>query len=327
VPAAGTLSTDGVALGVSPQEIVAIAKASVAVDGSHGSWTKDGCAAFVWGVTNLAGLPFYDLSNETFANDPRRPGDPDQGYVVPHSWAPNTAGDGWDYYTDYTSIDRLATFLQPGDVVRIYKYGVPGEPSADDQGHAEAHSFIVVSNENGLVQVADNWFGDYLSIHSLADMASWTSNHGTSGNFDAVIVSRINQDWVSQNVPQTIRGDGLGDFSSIQAAAAGETWSGSEGSDAHTGTAANDVINGMGGDDFLSGGNGDDTFHAFSGAGMDVVTDFHASEGDRVQLDAGTTYTLSQQGADTIVDMGNGDELVLKNVTLSSLPNGWIFTI
>jgi serralysin len=46
-----------------------------------------------------------------------------------------------------------------------------------------------------------------------------------------------------------------------------------------------------------------------------------------VQLDAGATYTLSQSGADTLIDLGNGDQIVLKNVTLSTLPSGWIFTL
>jgi serralysin len=95
------------------------------------------------------------------------------------------------------------------------------------------------------------------------------------------------------------------------------------------------VLSGGGGDDWLSGDRGSDTitggagadiFHSFSGAGLDVVTDFNAAEGDRVQLDPGTSYHLAQQGADTIVDMGNGDEMVLRNVQLASLPQGWIFT-
>jgi hypothetical protein len=30
-------------------------------------------------------------------------------------------------------------------------------------------------------------------------------------------------------------------------------------------------------------------------------------------------------GADTVVDMGNGDQLILVGVTLTSLPSDWIF--
>ena len=50
-----------------------------------------------------------------------------------------------------------------------------------------------------------------------------------------------------------------------------------------------------------------------------------AAEGDRVNLLPGTAYTLSQQGADTLIDMGGGHQMVLVGVTLSGLPNGWIF--
>lgn len=54
--------------------------------------------------------------------------------------------------------------------------------------------------------------------------------------------------------------------------------------------------------------------------------DFNAAEGDRIQLDASTTYTVRRVGADTIVEMGGGGQLVLVGVNLSSLPSGWIFT-
>ena len=46
-------------------------------------------------------------------------------------------------------------------------------------------------------------------------------------------------------------------------------------------------------------------------------------------LDPGTTYTLKQIGADTLIDMGaiNGqaNQMTLVGVQLSSLKDGWIF--
>jgi len=102
---------------------------------------------------------------------------------------------------------------------------------------------------------------------------------------------------------------------------------GGQGDDTMAGGAGNDWISGDRGSDTMSGGTGADTFHSFSGAGTDIVTDFSAAQGDKVQLDAGTTYSLRQSGADTVVDMGGGDQLVLKNVTLASLPQGWIFIL
>jgi len=113
-----------------------------------------------------------------------------------------------------------------------------------------------------------------------------------------------------------------------------DTLDGGDGNDQVRGGQGDDVIFGGAGDDYVSGDRGADTetggagadiFHSFSGAGIDRVLDFHASEGDRVMLDPGTTYTLNQVGADTVVDMGAGDQVVLVGVQLSTLPNGWIF--
>ena len=100
---------------------------------------------------------------------------------------------------------------------------------------------------------------------------------------------------------------------------------GGQGDDSIGGGAGNDYISGDRGNDTEAGGAGADIFHSFSGAGIDRAVDFNAGEGDRVMLDPGTSYTVSQVGADTVVDMGNGDQLTLVGVQLSSLPNGWIF--
>ena len=75
----------------------------------------------------------------------------------------------------------------------------------------------------------------------------------------------------------------------------------------------------------ISGGAGADLFHGSQDAGVDRVLDFHVSEGDRVQLDPGTTYSVSQVGGDTVIDMGGGNQMILVGVQVSSLPDGWIF--
>ena len=41
-----------------------------------------------------------------------------------------------------------------------------------------------------------------------------------------------------------------------------------------------------------------------------------------MQLDPGTTYTVSQVGADTVIDMGGGNQMILVGVQMSSLPDG-----
>lgn len=43
-------------------------------------------------------------------------------------------------------------------------------------------------------------------------------------------------------------------------------------------------------------------------------------------VDPGTTYSVSQVGSDTVIDVGHGDEMILVGVQTSSLPAGWLFT-
>jgi serralysin len=57
---------------------------------------------------------------------------------------------------------------------------------------------------------------------------------------------------------------------------------------------------------------------------VDRAADFNAAEGDRVVLDPGRSYTVSQVGADTVVDIGNGDQVILVGVQLSTLPTDWV---
>ena len=59
-------------------------------------------------------------------------------------------------------------------------------------------------------------------------------------------------------------------------------------------------------------------------AGIDRVIDFNLAEGDRVMLDPGTTYTLSQVGADTVLDMGGGNQMILVGVQMSTLTGAWV---
>ncbi|MCR5876160.1 hypothetical protein LRS10_19625 [Phenylobacterium sp. J426] len=78
------------------------------------------------------------------------------------------------------------------------------------------------------------------------------------------------------------------------------------------------------GADTMFGGAGADRFHSVGEAGIDRIEDFNFAEGDRLNLPAGTTYTLTQSGADTVVNMGGGGMVILVGVQMSSLPGDWL---
>lgn len=78
------------------------------------------------------------------------------------------------------------------------------------------------------------------------------------------------------------------------------------------------------GSDTITGGGGADSFHFFAGAGLDRVMDFLAGQGDRVIFEVPVAYTVNQVGADTVVELATGDQLVLVGVQLSTPPPGWI---
>jgi len=100
---------------------------------------------------------------------------------------------------------------------------------------------------------------------------------------------------------------------------------GGQGDDSVAGGAGDDWLSGDLGDDTISGGAGADVFHSFGGASLDRVLDFSRAEGDRVQLDPGSTYTVTQSGGDVVIDISGDGQVVLAGVSAASLTVGWIF--
>ena len=103
-----------------------------------------------------------------------------------------------------------------------------------------------------------------------------------------------------------------------------DTVRGGQHNDVIYGGEGNDWLSGDLGDDTITGGAGADTFHIFAQAGLDVVTDFSRAEGDRVFIGDGSRYTVTQVGGDVVIDLVGGARMVLSNVALSSLTDGWI---
>jgi len=147
---------------------------------------------------------------------------------------------------------------------------------------------------------------------------------GGAGGGDDWLVGGQGNDLIIAHKGQNILYGNLGN-DTLQGGSGGDLMRGGQGDDVIVGGSGNDWISGDRGNDTITGGAGADIFHTFNGAGMDRVLDFHIAEGDRVMVDPGTTYTVSQVGADTVIDLGAGDKMVLVGVQLSTLTPGWIF--
>ncbi|HEX7945217.1 MAG TPA: hypothetical protein VF495_11155 [Phenylobacterium sp.] len=100
---------------------------------------------------------------------------------------------------------------------------------------------------------------------------------------------------------------------------------GGQDNDVVLGGKGNDFVSGDKGDDTMTGGDGADIFHTFGDAGIDRVVDFRLGDGDRVQLDPGTQFTVTQVGPDTVINMTGGGQMILVGVAMSSLTGNWIF--
>jgi Ca2+-binding RTX toxin-like protein len=111
----------------------------------------------------------------------------------------------------------------------------------------------------------------------------------------------------------------------LQAGAQANVMRGGQGDDSVAGGSGGDYISGDLGNDTVSGGGGADIFHGSISIGLTKVLDFNYAQGDRVELDPGTAYTLAQVGVDTVITVSSGGQMDLVGVTLSSLASDWIF--
>ena len=203
---AGVLDYSQVAVGVTAEEIVDLALANVGT-----AWAGIP-ASFVWGISNLAGLPFFDLENltdgpaNTFVTD---------GYDSPHWWDQNTHNDGWRTVwadTHEARVSELITHLQPGDIVRVYDNCNWHETNGPGKDGPNSHSFIVVSTTGGNIEVVDAWTGGAIGRHNFQDIVDEMAENG---KFQSAYVSRIIDDFVDEHVPQTLQGNGYGDWSFV----------------------------------------------------------------------------------------------------------------
>jgi len=213
-------------------------------------------------------------------------------------------------------IDQIASFAVDG-TGRLYLIGLDGDIHRLTPRATAGDASDYLRGEEG----DDRIFGGL----------GFDDVHGNQGN--DTVSGGLGGDWVVGGKDNdSLSGDEGDDI--VYGNLGNDTGDGGTGADLVRGGQGDDVLRGGDGADFISGDLGSDTltggagadiFNSFGDAGVDRVTDFNRSEGDRVRLDAGSAYTVAQQGADTVVSVTGGATVVLAGVQLSSLTGDWIF--
>jgi Ca2+-binding RTX toxin-like protein len=158
---------------------------------------------------------------------------------------------------------------------------------------------------------------------------------GGSGGGDWLLGGQ-GQDLVQAHSGSNILNGNLGD-DTVGGGADADILRGGQGDDLITGGAGNDLLFGDIGQDTLTGGAGADIFNPIGWGGLELITDFSYSEGDRVQFGpAMFIHNISQSGNDVLLELwGTGQNsqvfsvyagafVRIENVQLSSLPADWI---
>ncbi|HET6971169.1 MAG TPA: calcium-binding protein [Phenylobacterium sp.] len=237
----------------------------------------------------------------------------------------------------YSDVIRFLN-LRPADLPNTLSFLLQTLPSSTHQPTSGADSLMATSDFSELHAGAgaDTIVAGSESTYLRGDEGDDSIQGGTlfddiNGNMgNDTLSGGLGDDWVVGGKDNDkLSGDGGADL--VYGNLGDDTLSGGDGADTVRGGQGNDSLSGGAGDDFLSGDRGDDTivggggydtFHGSQDAGLDVVLDFGV--GSTVRLDPGTSYVLRQDGPDTIVDMGGGNEMILKATTLANLLPGWI---
>ncbi len=121
----------------------------------------------------------------------------------------------------------------------------------------------------------------------------------------------------------------LSSIENVIGSSGNDSFLGTSGVNIFSGGGGADELTGAGGDDVLTGGAGDDTFYFAEGDGADTIEDFVAGAGSDDLLDltgvgglqdfSDVIASAYESAGDTILDFGDGDNVTLKNVALSTL--------
>jgi Ca2+-binding RTX toxin-like protein len=213
-------------------------------------------------------------------------------------------------------IDQIASFAVDGQG-RLYLIGLDGDIHRLSPRPTAGDGMDYLRGEDG----DDIIYGGFGFDDVHGNMGNDTVSGGQGG--DWVVGGKDNDRLTGDDGDDIVYGN-LGN-DTCDGGTGADLVRGGQGDDLLAGGAGNDFLSGDLGEDTMSGGSGADIFNSFATAGTDRVTDFSRAEGDRVRLEPGSAWTVSQVGADTVVDITGGGRVVLVGVSMSTLTGDWIF--
>lgn len=106
-----------------------------------------------------------------------------------------------------------------------------------------------------------------------------------------------------------------------------DTIHGGQGDDLISGDLGDDQLWGDKDNDILTGAGGADVFCFVLGSGADTVADFNVADGDRLQIAAGLSTSLTANGAgDAVIFISGDDSITLTGVKKEDFSVAWIVT-
>jgi len=246
-----------------------------------------------------------------------------------------------DHVLTAVAIDRAGNVSAPSDSFHLTigadPVAAPAQPTEGDDmltASAGMRDIFALAGNDTLVgaQVSDTLRGGQ-GDDSITGGGAYNEINGNQGQDTIVGRSHVGDSLMGGQGEDLIDARASAGHDSINGNMGDDAiWAGSAGA-VLWGGQGDDVIHGGTGSDWLSGDRGQNT--VWGGAGADVfhgmaqgqtrVMDFNAAEGDRVQIDPGVGWHVSQQGDDTLISLDGGGQLVLAGVQSASLSGAWIF--
>ncbi|WP_448191523.1 M10 family metallopeptidase C-terminal domain-containing protein [Azospirillum sp. sgz301742] len=257
---------------------------------------------------------------------------PDQGVIFRTIWD----GGGTDTYDLSDFREGVNVNLQPGQWSTFARGQLAhlnvGDPTVLARGNV-ANAYLYNNDPRSLIENAIGGSGDdtvtgndannTLSGRQGNDTLTGGNGQDTffGGNDNDMIFGNQGNDLLLGNAGADTLFGGLGN----------DTLYSGRGDDLMFGDDGDDVLFGDLGNDTLDGGAGADIFAMATrgpGNGHDVILDFNAAQGDRIELAAGMNYTVSSNAAgNAVIAFSNNDDVTLNGVRGTDVQAAWFMMV